>query len=68
MRWYLIFALANVAMNSADVGIVQPIELTQFGIGFAGEDTLVTETAQSFMKPAEAGEEVDESQGAALLW
>ena len=49
---YRVFAVADVAVNRADAWIVQPIKFTEFGIGFAGKDTLVTETAQSLVKSA----------------
>ena len=68
MLRYRFFAVADVAVNRADVGIVQPIEFTEFGIGIAGKDTLVTETAQSLVKSTQPREKVDESQGLVLRW
>ena len=65
---YRFFAVTDVTVNRADAWIVQPIEFTEFGVGFAGKDTLVTQTAQSLVKSTQSREEVDESQGVVLRW
>ena len=50
-------------MNSADIGIVQPIEFAEFRVGLTDEDTLVTEAGEGRVKSPKSREEVDESQG-----
>jgi len=57
-----ILGIANITLNGADIGVVQPIEFTEFGVRLTCEDTLVAEAGKGLVKSTESGEEVNESQ------
>lgn len=63
VRWHLIDAFSNVAMDHA-VGVwkVFEVKLTQLPVDFRSEDAFVAETVQRTMKTSESRKKIDKPQ------